>query len=70
MWVWARPVSFIDGAAPLIVSREMSAVRSIKLLIGLFGLAAVMTATPIEFSSDGLSLDTKVAAAKPGNGRG
>jgi hypothetical protein len=48
----------------------MSAVRSIKLLIGLFGLAAVMTAAPIQISSDGLSLDTKVAAAKPGNGKG
>lgn len=44
--------------------------RSLKLMIGLFGLAAVATAAPMEISSDGLSLDTKVAAAKPGKGKG
>ncbi len=44
--------------------------RSLKLLIGLFGLAAVATAAPMEISTDGLSLDTKVAAAKPGKGKG
>lgn len=44
--------------------------RSLKLLVGLFALAAVVTAAPIEISSDGLSVDTKVAAAKPGKGKG
>ncbi len=44
--------------------------RSIKLLIGVFGLVAVLVAAPIEFSSDSLSVGLNAAAAKPGNGKG
>ncbi len=44
--------------------------RSIRLLIGCFGLVAVLAAAPIEFSSDSLSVGLNAAAAKPGNGNG
>jgi len=50
--------------------RETGAVRSIKVLIGVFGLVAVLTAAPIEFSSDSLAVGLNAAAAKPGNGKG
>jgi hypothetical protein len=50
--------------------RETGAVRSIKVLIGVFGLAAVLAAAPIEFSSDSLAVGLNAAAAKPGNGKG
>jgi len=45
-------------------------VRSIKVLIGCFGLVAVLTAAPIEFSSDTLSVGANIADAKPGKGGG
>ena len=44
--------------------------RSIRLLIGLFGLVAVLAAAPIEFSSNPLSVGLNAAAAKSGNGKG
>ena len=44
--------------------------RSIKVLIGCFGLVAVLTAAPIEYSSDDRSVGLNVAAAQPGNGKG
>jgi hypothetical protein len=50
--------------------RETGAVRSIKVLIGAFGLVAVLAAAPIEFSSDSLSIGANLAAANPGNGNG
>ncbi len=50
--------------------RETGAVRSIKVLMGVFGLAAVLAAAPIEFSSDSLAVGLNAAAAKPGNGKG
>ncbi len=44
--------------------------RSIKALMGVFGLVAALAAAPIEFSSDSLSFGSNVAAAQPGNGKG
>lgn len=44
--------------------------RSIKVLTGFLGLVAVLTAAPIEFSSDAFLAGSNPAAAKPGNGRG
>ena len=44
--------------------------RSIKIATGFFGLVAVLTAAPIEFSSDTFLPGLHPAAAKPGNGRG
>ncbi len=44
--------------------------RSIKLLIGVFGLVAVLVAAPLEFSSESLSVGANLAAAKPGKGKG
>ena len=60
----------MNGPAPIFKVREIGAVRSIRLLIGCFGLVAVLAATPIEFSSDSLSVGLNAAAAKPGNGNG
>ena len=50
--------------------RETGAVRSIKVLMGVFGLVAALAAAPIEFSSDSLAVGLNAAAAKPGNGKG
>lgn len=44
--------------------------RSIKFVTGCLGLVAVLTAAPIEFSSDSFVSGSNPAAAKPGNGRG
>ncbi len=60
----------MNGPAPIFKVREIGAVRSIRLLIGCFGLVAVLAAAPIEFSSDSLSVGLNAAAAKPGNGNG
>lgn len=60
----------MNGPAPIFKVREIGAVRSIRLLIGCFGLVAVLAAAPIEFSSDSLSFGSNFAAAKSGNGKG
>ncbi len=60
----------MNGPALIFKVRETGAVRSIKVLIGVFGLVAVLAAEPIEFSSDSLSVGANLAAAKPGNGKG
>jgi len=44
--------------------------RSIKFVTECLGLVAVLTAAPIEFSSDAFLSGSNPAAAKPGNGRG
>jgi hypothetical protein len=44
--------------------------RSIKVVTACLGLVAVLTAAPIEFSSDTFLPGLHPAAAKPGNGRG
>ena len=60
----------MNGPALIFKVRETGVVRSIKFLIGVFGLVAVLAAAPIEFSSDSLSVGANLAAAKPGNGNG
>ena len=60
----------MNGPALIFMVRETGAVRSIKVLIGVFGLVAVLAAAPIEFSSDSLSFSSNLAAAQPGNGKG
>jgi len=63
-------LGFVNGPTLIFKVRETGAVRSIKVLIGVFGLVAVLAAAPIEFSSDSLSFSSNVAAAQPGNGKG
>ena len=65
-----KVLGFVNGPAPIFKVRETGAVRSIKVLIGVFGLVAVLVAAPIEFSSDSLSVGANLAAAEPGNGKG
>ncbi len=60
----------MNGPTLIFKVRERVAVRSIKVLIGVFGLVAVLAAAPIEFSSDSLSFSSNFAAAQPGNGKG
>jgi hypothetical protein len=60
----------VNGPALIFKVRETGVVRSIKFLIGVFGLVAVLAAAPIEFSSDSLSVGANLAAANPGNGNG
>ncbi len=60
----------MNGPALIFMVRETGAVRSIKVLIGVFGLVAVLAVAPIEFSSDSFSFSSNLAAAQPGNGKG